>query len=92
VNERLRKFDAFEGKATPTPQPTRTRRMMTTRRSSKREGVLAMIREGSGLARGEILEKMGLKNDKSSAISLSNAPDGADQKPAGPAGVMANIS
>ena len=32
-----------------------------------------MIREGNGLSRGEILERMGLKGDKSGEMSVSNA-------------------
>jgi hypothetical protein len=44
------------------------------RRGSKREGLLAVIKANpDGLARGEILEKMGLKGDKSGEMSVSNA-------------------
>ncbi len=32
-----------------------------------------MIREGNGLTRGQILEKMGLKGDKAGEMSVSNA-------------------
>ena len=44
-----------------------------TRRGSKREDLLNIIRQGNGLTRGEILEKMGLKGDKSGEMSVSNA-------------------
>src|SRR6266851_3409847 len=41
---------------------------------SRREGLLALIRENpSGLTRGEILERMGLKGNKSGEMSISNA-------------------
>jgi hypothetical protein len=74
VNEMLRKFDVFEGKAAPTRQPTRARRAQgSARRGSKREELLQVIRDGNGLGRGEILEKMGLKGDKSGEMSVSNA-------------------
>jgi hypothetical protein len=32
-----------------------------------------LIRDGNGLSRGEILERMGLKGDKSGEMSVSNA-------------------
>jgi hypothetical protein len=74
VNEMLRKFDAFEGKAAPARQAPRARRApRATRRGSKREELLRVIRDGNGLTRGEILEKMGLKGDKSGEMSVSNA-------------------
>ncbi len=44
------------------------------RGGSRREALVALIRDNpAGLARGEILEKMGLKGDKSGAMSVSNA-------------------
>ena len=45
-----------------------------TRRGSKREALLAVIRENpAGLSRGEILQHMGLKGDKAGEMSVSNA-------------------
>ena len=70
VNEMLAKFDAFEGKAA---QQTRSRRISGTRRGSKRDELLKVIREGNGLTRGQILEEMGLKGNKSGEMSVSNA-------------------
>jgi hypothetical protein len=72
VNQMLQKFDVFEGKAAARQQ-TRTRRASGTRRGSKREDLLRVIRDGNGLTRGQILEKMGLKGDKSGEMSVSNA-------------------
>jgi hypothetical protein len=43
------------------------------RRGSKREELMNVIRQGHGLSRGEILEKMNLKGDKSGEMSVSNA-------------------
>lgn len=68
----LAKFDVFEGKRTA-PATTRTRRASTGRRGSKREQLLQLIKDGNGLTRGEILEKMGLKGDKTGEMSVSNA-------------------
>ncbi len=48
-------------------------RQPRARRGSRREQLLKMIREGNGLSRGEILERMGLKGDKSGEMSVSNA-------------------
>ena len=43
------------------------------RRGSRREELMNVIRQGQGLTRGEILEKMGLKGNKSGEMSVSNA-------------------
>ena len=69
VNGMLAKFDVFEGKATPSRRGG-SRQM---RRGSKREEILQVIRAGNGLSRGEILERMGLKGNKSGEMSVSNA-------------------
>jgi hypothetical protein len=73
VNEMLSKFDVFEGKAAAPRQQGRTRRGTGARRGSKREELLKVIRDGNGLTRGQILEKMNLKGDKSGEMSVSNA-------------------
>ena len=44
-----------------------------SRRGSKREALMQVIQQGNGLTRGEILERMGLKGDKSGEMSVSNA-------------------
>jgi hypothetical protein len=44
------------------------------RRGSKREGILQAIKNAaSGLSRGELLQALGLKGDKSGEMSVSNA-------------------
>ena len=48
-------------------------RQTRVRRGSRREELLNLIREGNGLSRGEILDRMGLKGDKSGEMSVSNA-------------------
>jgi hypothetical protein len=62
--------------AAKTGKPSGGRRMQTQqrgRRGSRREELLSLIRDGNGLSRGEILERMGLRGDKASEISVSNA-------------------
>jgi hypothetical protein len=73
VNGMLAKFDVFEGKAAR-PSQARARRSSGTRRGSKRDGILQAIKGSvGGLTRGEILEKMGLRGNKSGEMSVSNA-------------------
>jgi len=72
VNGMLAKFDVFEGKAARQPRSS-TRRTSAARSGSKRDELLKVIREGGGLTRGEILEKMGLRGNKSGEMSVSNA-------------------
>jgi len=76
INNEMRAIDAYEaaktGKAIPI-RGTTTRRATGTRRGSKRDDLLKVIREGNGLSRGEILEKMGLKGNKQGEMSVSNA-------------------
>jgi hypothetical protein len=75
INRELLAIDAYEaakqGKAASQP---RQRRALRSRRGSKRDALLGIIKSNpGGLTRGEILEKMGLKGDKSGAMSVSNA-------------------
>src|SRR4051794_3554279 len=48
-------------------------RQPRARRGSRREALLELIRQSEGLSRSEILDRMGLKGDKSGAMSVSNA-------------------
>src|SRR4051794_35518925 len=72
-----REFQALDAYQTAkTGKPSGRRRMQTQRRAprgSQREGLLNLIREGTGLSRGDILERMGLKGDKAGEMSVSNA-------------------
>ena len=69
LDEMLTKFDVFEGKQV---RKGSTRRS-SGGRSSRREDLLKVIAAGKGLTRGEILEKMGLKCNKTGEMSVSNA-------------------
>ena len=78
INNEMRAIDAYEaaksGKAAPAArQQARGTRAPRARSGSKREQLLQVIKDGHGLTRGEILEKMGLKGDKSGEMSVSNA-------------------
>src|SRR4051794_8554381 len=72
-----REFAAIEAyntaKTGKAAQRTRTDRQPRARRGSRREALLEIIRQSDGLSRGEILERMGLKGDKSGEMSVSNA-------------------
>src|SRR5688572_18614047 len=68
INREFQAIEAYEaaktGKAAKQSSGARQ-----TRRGSKREQLLEVIRQGNGLSRGEILAKMGLKGDKSGEMS-----------------------
>ena len=74
VNREFAAMEAYEttktGKAARRGQVDRQPR---ARRGSRREALLELIRQGDGLSRGELLERMGLKGDKSGEMSVSNA-------------------
>ena len=74
LHRELSAIDAYEAaKAGKPARATNTRRASTNRRGTRREQLLEVIRTGGGLARGEILEKMGLKGNKAGEMSVSNA-------------------
>jgi hypothetical protein len=79
INRELAAIDAYEaaktGKAPAAArQPRGPRARPQARRGSKREALMQVIKDNpSGLTRGEILERMGLKGDKSGEMSVSNA-------------------
>src|SRR3569833_2146831 len=74
VNREFAAMEAYEttktGKAT---RQTAASRQPRARRGSRREALLELIRQSDGLSRGELLERMGLKGDKSGEMSVSNA-------------------
>jgi hypothetical protein len=76
INNEMRAIDAYEaaksGKAAPARQ-TGARRAPRTRSGSKRDQLLQIIKNGGGLTRGDILEKMRLKGNKQGEMSVSNA-------------------
>jgi hypothetical protein len=79
INNEMRAIDAYEAaKAGKAPAPARQPRSARARpqapRGSKREALMQVIKDNpSGLTRGEILDRMGLKGDKSGEMSVSNA-------------------
>jgi hypothetical protein len=78
IGRELAAIEAYEsaktGKAASGRVGSGRRGPQRGRRGSKREQLLALIRQNpSGLARKDILERMGLKGDKSGEMSVSNA-------------------
>src|SRR5579862_7990746 len=79
INRELSAIDAYEaartGKAAPAARQARRPRARTpARRGSRREALIQLIKEHpTGLSRGDILERMGLKGDKAGEMSVSNA-------------------
>jgi hypothetical protein len=78
INNELSAIDAYEkaksGKPVASARQARGGTRTTVRRGSRREGLLALLRENAGgLTRGEILEKMGPKGNKTGEMSVSNA-------------------
>lgn len=79
INRELEAIDAYEAakteKAVSAARQARAARARPrARRGSKREALLQLIKENpSGLTRGEILQRMGLKGDKAGEMSVSNA-------------------
>ena len=82
INRELGAIDAYEAAKTGKgPAVARQGRgacaRPQVRRGSKREALMQLIKDNpSGLTRGEILERMGLKGDKSGEMSASNALTG----------------
>ena len=76
INREFAAIEAYEaaktGKA-PRGKSNAAGRQQRARRGSRREELLNLIREGNGISRGEILERLGLKGDKSGEMSVSNA-------------------
>ena len=77
INKEMRAVDAYEaaktGKA-PAARQSTGRQGGGGRRGSKREQLLELINANpEGLARKDILERIGLKGDKSGEMSVSNA-------------------
>src|SRR3954464_3088511 len=74
VNREFAAMEAYE--TTKTGKNARKKsagRQSGARHGSRREALLEIIRQSDGLSRGEILERIGLKGDKSGEMSVSNA-------------------
>lgn len=76
INREFAAIEAYETAKTgraARPGALSGRRQPRARRGSRREQLLKLIREANGLSRGDILQRMGLKGDKSGEMSVSNA-------------------
>ena len=74
VNREYAAIEAYEtAKIGKAARQAPADRQLRARRGSRREVLHEMIRQGDGLSRGEILERMSLKGDKSGEMSVSNA-------------------
>src|SRR3954467_5684274 len=74
IDREFQALDAYQAAKTGKPSGARRPlRQRQARRGSRREALLTLIRNGNGLSRGDILERMGLKGDKSGEMSVSNA-------------------
>jgi len=72
IKKEMRAIDAYE--AAKKPGRTNGTRRTQSRRGSKRDGVMEIIKaHPAGLTRGELLEMMHMKGDKSAEMSVSNA-------------------
>ena len=71
VKRELAALDAYEAAKSGKPRRTTGSR---SPRVSRRDGILAMIKQhANGISRGDLIEAMGLKGNKSSEQSVSNA-------------------
>src|SRR5215203_5645438 len=74
VNREFAAIEAYEtAKTGKNARQASAGRQPRARRGSRRQALLELIRESDGLSRGEIIERMGLKGDKSGEMSVSNA-------------------
>ena len=74
VNREFAAIEAYEtAKTGRVARQASAGRRPRARRGSRREALLELIRQNDGLSRREILERMGLKGDKSGEMSVSNA-------------------
>src|SRR3954452_11854181 len=74
VNREFAAIEAYEtAKTGKNARQAPAGRQPRARRGSRRQTLLELIRQSDGLSRGEIIERMGLKGDKSGEMSVSNA-------------------
>ena len=74
LNREFAAIEAYEtAKTGKAAQRAAAKPQPRARRGSRRQALLELIRQSDGLSRAEILERMGLKGDKSGEMSVSNA-------------------
>jgi hypothetical protein len=72
VNREFAAIEAYEA-AKKAPAARGRKAATGTRKRSKRDGILAALAGSPGMTRGELIEKLGMKGDKSHEMSVSNA-------------------
>ena len=74
LQREMKAIDAYEaaktGKAVTAKTGGTTRR---ARRGSRREEIVQLVRDTGPITRGELIERLGVKGDKSGEMSISNA-------------------
>jgi hypothetical protein len=76
INREFAAIEAYEAAKSGKSAAPRAggRKAPQARSGSKRDGIMKVIKENpDGLTRGELLEKMGMKGNKSGEMSVSNA-------------------
>ncbi|MBV9827184.1 MAG: hypothetical protein JO001_16195 [Alphaproteobacteria bacterium] len=74
IDKELSAIGAYEAAKTgKTARASSSGHPRATRRGSKREDLIRLINDADGLSRGEIIDRMGLRGDKSGEMSVSNA-------------------
>jgi len=76
IDREFRAIEAYQAakRGESSGRAARTRRAPSGRRVGRRDEIVGLIGENpAGMTRGEIIERMGLKGDKSGEMSVSNA-------------------
>jgi hypothetical protein len=72
IDREFQALEAYQAAKTGRPIGRRMRAQSRAPRGLRRQELLNILREGNGLSRGEILERMGLKGDRAGEGSVSN--------------------
>jgi DNA-binding transcriptional ArsR family regulator len=74
INREFKAIEAYEAAKSGKTSRQSGPRTTGSRKGSKRDGIMAALADiPHGLTRGELLEKLGLKGNKSGEMSVSNA-------------------
>jgi hypothetical protein len=74
INREFKAIEAYEAAKSGKASRQSGARGSGSRKGSKRDGIMAALADiPHGLSRGELLEKLGLKGNKSGEMSVSNA-------------------
>ena len=72
IDREFQALEAYQAVKTGRPSGRRMQTRRRMRRGLRREELLNIIRERNGLSRGAIVERMGVKGNKSGEASVSN--------------------